>query len=197
MSIQAVYCDYVEFTRTHDLNDELSIDFVVPLELVSQWRRCGLVADFLAGTHALNLAYPQTALSVLSTVINELLENAVKFSKDRNKLVTISVRQTHDIVRIEVINVTNEAQAAELESFLFQLSETDAETLFFNRLESLGHLDSIHQSGVGLLTVLNDYQAGLGVKISPKPDEKLHEVSVTITIKLAVIAGLEAVARDR
>ncbi len=189
MSIETVFGDSIDFAGTHGLSDDLSIDFVVPLELVNQWRRCGLVADFLARSHALQLVCPKTALSVLSTIINELLENAVKFSKDRNKLVTISVRQSADVVRIEVINVTDEAQAAALEGFLFQLSETDPETLFFRKVESFAALDAL-QSGIGLLMILKDYHAGLGVKISPKPDEYLHEVSVTITINISVIEGL-------
>ena len=55
----------------------------VPIDLVREWSRCGQTADYMARYLAYDFADRETAASVLSTVINELVENAAKFSTDK------------------------------------------------------------------------------------------------------------------
>jgi len=190
MAIQTSYGLYYDVDLQTAWGSEFSIDFVVPLELVSQWRRCGLVADFLANYHSFHFQNPKKALMILSTIINELLENAVKFSKDKNKLVTLSLRHSENSIFVETINVTDESNAARLDGFIFRLNQSDPESLFFEQIEECAVSDHL-SSGLGLLTILKDYEANLGVKIAPKIDDtELHEVAVTVAIQLDSIDSI-------
>ncbi|HEX9244216.1 MAG TPA: hypothetical protein VF875_17360, partial [Anaeromyxobacter sp.] len=49
---------------------------VVPIDLVTEWRRCGIISDFAAAYLEWAFARRSTARSVVSTVVNELVENA-------------------------------------------------------------------------------------------------------------------------
>ncbi len=168
---------------------DFSIDFVVPLELVSQWRRCGLVSDFLANYHSFCFNDPKKALSILSTIINELLENAVKFSIDKNKLVTLSLRHSNHTIYIETINIAHQENASKLNEFAFKLDQNDADTLFFEQLETAATTSGL--SGLGLHSIIKDYDAQLGLLIYPKIDEpQCYEVTITIAIDLSTINAL-------
>ena len=63
---------------------ELRVELAA-LDAVSEWRRCGMTADFAAKYFACASSNPVTAASVLATVINELVENAVRI-EDRMRL---------------------------------------------------------------------------------------------------------------
>ena len=52
--------------------------FVTAGELTQEWGRCGLTADWIAGYLVLDLeqSFREVAKNLISTVANELLENA-------------------------------------------------------------------------------------------------------------------------
>jgi hypothetical protein len=66
-----------------------------PEELLASYRRCSLTADWLASylSSELDANVRVAARNVLSTVINELLENAVKFSVDPAGSMRITARR--------------------------------------------------------------------------------------------------------
>ena len=92
---------------------ELSVT-LIPLDLVTEWARCGQTADYLARFLAYDFEKRELAASVLSTVVNELVENAVKFSSDKTLPAQIVVRQFGDRISI---TTSNNATAAQAESF--------------------------------------------------------------------------------
>ena len=73
-----------------DAISELTVDLLT-VDLVAEWRRCSVVADFVARYFAQNFAAPEAAASVLSTVLNELVENATKFSSDPSQRIRLWV----------------------------------------------------------------------------------------------------------
>ena len=191
MAIQTSYGLYFDTQLEATWGSDFSIDFVVPLELVSQWRRCGLISDFLAQYHSFRFTDQKKALSILSTIINELLENGVKFCNDRNKLVTLSLRHEDNAIRIETTNTTNENNAARLDNLILQLSQNDPEELFFQHLETLASDPPSDASGLGILTIIKDYDGKAGIKIVPKIDQpESYEVSVTVSVDLATLEAI-------
>src|SRR5690349_25000309 len=71
---------------------ELSLSFP-PLALVAEWSRCSETADFVARFFAHDYPDRDVAGSVLSTVVNELVENAAKFSSDKSVQARVVVRE--------------------------------------------------------------------------------------------------------
>jgi hypothetical protein len=150
------------------------------LDLVAHWRRCSISADFLASYMAYDFADRPVAMNVLSTVINELIENAAKFSVDKRQPVRIAVHQHGDVVRIEASN----ASAAErVEAFRLRLSEilsADPEALFLRHLEAAAAAPP-GTPGVGLVVLRKDYRAVLGAQIAPRADG-LFDVTVQVRL---------------
>ena len=93
--------------------EEFEVKFI-PLDLVAHWRRCGMTADFLAYFLSYTFRDQDAALSLLSTVINELLENAVKFSVDKRRPVALALSHFGETVRIQTHNVCKDERSETL-----------------------------------------------------------------------------------
>lgn len=142
---------------------------LVPGELAANWSRCGQTADFLASYIAQDLepAERAAAKNVLSTVINELVENAVKFSAEKHGVVKVAVRHQNGSVSIETTNAAPEAHASFLEKTLERLRHTAADSLFAERTAA-GR--TAGTPGIGLIILQRDYDARLRAKLTTRPD---------------------------
>jgi hypothetical protein len=158
---------------------ELSVT-IVPLELVSEWRRCSETADYLARYFAYDFDDRETAAYVLSTVINELVENTAKFSTDKTIPGEIVVRQLGDRLSITAANVTSPDQAEALRDAVARINDGDAEALFAERI---AHPPEIGGAGIGLIMLRKDYDAAMTVRTSAangRTDLVRVEVEVTL-----------------
>jgi hypothetical protein len=152
------------------------------LELVVHWRRCGLTADWLALFFAYDFEPQarQTAESILSTVINELLENAAKFCADKQRSVRIAVRHHGDFVSIETLNAAAGIHATTLRQTIEELTRADLDELFARRMQTK---NTPGASGIGLLILKKDYAVRLGAKLTPiAGDEWNVEVRVDLSV---------------
>ncbi|NDC82290.1 hypothetical protein EB093_01310 [bacterium] len=178
---------------THSLSSwgaNFSIHYILSLDLVSQWRRCGHIADFLANYHVFNFKHPEKAFSALSTVTNELLENAIKFSTSPNKSVSLSLERYYKTILLKTVNSTKKKYADELNSFSSDLINFDPIQLFQSRLEEVA-TNPNSTSGIGLLSIINDYEAAVNTKILPKIDTpNTYEVTVCITLNSDIIDSI-------
>ncbi len=172
----------VYLTESEQLRSEATIDFIVPLELMSRWERCGLIADFLSKYKSFSFMGQPKAEMLLSTIINELLENAIKFSVDKNKMVNLSIKDFKHTVSIEAVNISDEEQVAKLKQYIHILKSENTDVLFFKMLER-GASQNISYSGIGLLTLIKDYHANLGLKIVPKFEkDKFYEIYTKVVV---------------
>ncbi len=187
MSINKNYGLYTDADKTPAPVSDLSLDFIVPLDFMTEWQRCGLVADFLARYQSFNFKNPEKALNVLSTVVNELLENGVKFSADKNKLVNLSLRYYGSTIEIETVNTCDQTQAVVLDTYIERLKNNDSETMFLEQIQKSEDGGS-DVSGLGLITILKDYDAQLGIRISPKTEgDTNYDVFVKVVLSTAGI----------
>ncbi len=146
--------------------NSVSKNFILPLELMKDWSQCSTLSDFLSQDDSHPYAQNDQARNILSTIANELLENAIKYSIDQNRLVTLSIVLDHGDILIETVNTTQEKNAFNLSQFVQVLKErSDIETLFFEQLEK--SFESDHVSGLGFLGLLKDYNVQLGIQITP------------------------------
>lgn len=158
---------------------ELSVT-IVPLELVSEWRRCSETADYLARYFAYDFDDRETAALVLSTVINELVENTAKFSSDKTIAGEIVVRQFGDRMSITATNVASPAQAGALRDAVDRINAGDPEALFAERI---AHPPEIGGAGIGLIMLRKDYDAAMTVRTSAADGRSdLVRVEVEVTL---------------
>jgi len=116
--------------------------------------------------------------SAVSYVANELLENAMKFS-DRSSKFKIrfgvyflehDLEQDSDITAvIYATNSTPADNAEKFQAFLTELLAADPEEMYVTQVEKSLEDDS-NASGLGFLTMINDYSAKLGWKFATIDD---------------------------
>ncbi|MCA9300779.1 MAG: hypothetical protein KDA28_17035, partial [Phycisphaerales bacterium] len=73
---------------------------LLPIDLIVQWRRCSVAADFLADYFSYLFEGRENAIHVLSTGLNEVIENLAKFSLDKRETVTVTVTHYGEHLRI-------------------------------------------------------------------------------------------------
>jgi len=157
------------------------------LEFVTHWRRCGLTADWLATFVAYD-SEPEVrdnARSVLSTVINELVENAAKFCADKRQHIRIVVRHHGDFIRVETTNGADTARVDAFRTALSELEHTDLDELFTDRIQRQRE-PSV--PGIGLIILKKDYRARIGARLA-EGDGGIWDVQVQATVDVQEVEG--------
>jgi len=141
-------------------------------DMLQHWRRVSLSSDFLAKYYSFYFPYREkakgrisreTAENTLSFVLNELIENTAKYSNTPDTGVRVRVLLLERTILLEVSNSVTEALADEFLASMREVLSGDTEELYISKLE--GNLEqSRSDSGLGFLTLINDYQIGLGFK---------------------------------
>ena len=155
-----------------------------PRELLRHWQRCGQTADWIASylVHDFDPNARVGAKNVFSTVINELLENAVKFCTDEPIDIKIAVHHHGGLVRIETWNTASDARARLLEETLEDLGRSTTDSMFARRVAIGSDTDA---PGIGLLIIKRDYGARIDAVLTPRKDGA-RDVHVTVELDVTV-----------
>jgi hypothetical protein len=150
-----------------------SMDLVVTArEVRAHWPRCWLTAEFLARAFA-------PTHSQLTVVIDELLENAVKFCADRAEQVTVRVHRLQNaVMRVEAHNRCDRDHAEDLDACVRRVLRSDPEALFVEQLERSARSAHRDESRMGFVTLCIHAGARLGVRIREARDG-LYDVTVS------------------
>ncbi|EMY62160.1 slr1658 superfamily regulator [Leptospira terpstrae] len=155
-----------------------------PIDMTSYWSRCGLTANFVAGFYSYCYEASETKANALSTIINELLENASKFSKAMEGKINVELKQYGNLLRIDVLNVASKTLRDSFELFVNKLLSENVEEMYFSTLET--KVDGDTQSGLGLLMILKDYPVRFGYSFN-EIDADTHEITVRAIINVEEI----------
>ena len=140
------------------------------ITLQQRWRNNGLSADFLAGY--LSTFFPGEDIAAttrqagikdaISFIANELLENAMKFSYATSlHTVTIEMFLDADAVRLYTANGIAPDNVAPFQEFIGKVLTSDTNELYIEQLERNATAENDTGSGLGFLTMINDYGANL------------------------------------
>jgi len=117
----------------------------------------------------------------VSYIANELLENAMKYSSN---VVGLPVIMRMFLLNKRIVfvqsNESSPEMAANLQKFIEQILSEDTTELYFRKMEekAVGSSDS----GLGFLTMINDYGAKLAWRFEPVGEAFLVSTQVEITI---------------
>ena len=162
---------------------------LLPIDLIVQWRRCSKMADFLAGYFEYHFEDRPVAAQVLSTGLNELIENLAKFSANKQKPVSIEINHYGELLTVTTENEAARPQATALRARLARMATTDAEELFLEQLEHTASSDRA-ASGLGLINLKKDYGARLAAEIRAVPDDPERFV-----VSLQLVLNVDAIER--
>ncbi|ALG67209.1 DUF6272 family protein [Beggiatoa leptomitoformis] len=165
------------------------------IPLKQRWRNNGLSADFLADY--LTTFFPisdddpttfdrQTDIrGAVGYIANELLENAMKFNNDStNHPISIKLQLHSERILFYVTNSIHPETQTAFQHRIQEMLSADPQELYIYRLEKNAESDT-DASGLGLLTMMNDYGATLGWKFETAT-ENPRVVTVTTMAELAV-----------
>ncbi len=140
-------------------------------DLRTRWRRCSLSADFCARYAALSVppAAPPPRLSrrdaesVFAYLLNELFENAAKFSSGSQTAVQYRAWMRPDDVVFQMTNHIRPEGQRPFVALIQELLENDPDELYFQKLEENAEQDT-DGSGLGYLTLIKDYGVHFGFR---------------------------------
>jgi hypothetical protein len=160
------------------------------ISLKQRWRNNGLSADFLADY--MTAFFPSPAdetdwearirdfKGAVSYVSNELLENGMKYNDERSCLpIDVKMHLYADQVLFKVTNSVAPDRVAPFQAFIQTLLTEDLGELYIQQLEASAADEHSGGSGLGLITMVQDYQARLGWQFKTYPAAGPGEPPVT------------------
>lgn len=141
-----------------------------------KWSDCSSTADFLshyyAGIFALDRSEAQvTDIShSVSYMANELIENAVKFRTEGDVTIDAGVDGGDFLLRIA--NWIDQNTSTRFRALLEELTAGDPGELLIQRIEA-NAIDGKGGSGLGILTLMNDYGVRLSWSFRPEDDGRI------------------------
>jgi hypothetical protein len=169
------------------------------LSLQDQWRNNSLSADFLSnywGTFFLeedSSAFVHAEVKdAVSYIANELLENAIKFHHEKTNLpLQIGIYLCEHTLQFYMTNSVDPETVAPFQAYIQRLLTEDPGELFFQQLERNATNEASTESHLGLLTILNDYQATVAWKFETLPQEP-PIITVTTLVELPIVRDVGA-----
>lgn len=169
----------------------------IPIQ--QRWRNNGLSADFVADY--LTTFFPisddnesskqrqEEIKSAVSFIANELLENAMKFHDSTShypiKFEIHLLEAQEVIVILQVTNSINNSDYLKFSSFIQELINSDPDDFYIHQIEKSALDEDSTASGLGLLTMVNDYEARLGWKFE-KNETPVKITTVTTMVQIKV-----------
>lgn len=121
---------------------------------------CEFLGDVFALQHAKGGADYNDARHSIIYLVNELLENAIKFRVPGSIRVDCSLESGN--FELTVSNDAEPEVAKRFQSLIEEITSRDPGELLIERIEANAADESSSGSGLGLLTLMNDYGARLG-----------------------------------
>ncbi|MEZ2226405.1 DUF6272 family protein [Microcoleus sp.] len=166
------------------------------IPLKQRWRNNGLSADFLAdylttffpGTQedASALTRQAEVKSAVSYIANELLENAMKFNDENSHYpIDIKLQLEEDGLIFSVANSIPASAVDNFQGYIQKLLLCDPSEMYIEQLEKNAADENCTASGLGLLTMLNDYSAKMGWKFETvQQDPEVIAVTTMVQLRL-------------
>ncbi|MFO7140254.1 ATP-binding protein [Arthrospira sp. PCC 8006] len=122
--------------------------------------------------------------SAVSFVANELLENAMKFSDESSTYpIKIQLFLQHDNLSFFVANTINKDAVSSFQDYIQELLSSDPQEMYIHQVEK--NVENDTESGLGYLTMVNDYMAKLGWKFETLEQETSQTI-VTTMVQLTI-----------
>jgi hypothetical protein len=180
-SIFGKYSEKIESDIISSSNIRVNTD-----DMLKNWRRVSLSSDFLAKYFSYFFPYKNKAIdtidrdeaeNTISFILNELIENTAKYSDSSEKTVDINLILYKDFILFNIINFIKKETAESFKALLQEILTGDPEELYIKKIEENVEMNK-SGSGLGYLTLMNDYHITLGFKF-----EQVDESNIKVDMQ--------------
>ena len=198
MNMVQMYGDFIDNLPVCE--DYLDIGFSAASHLIKKrWKTNRLsahfVADYLAVFLPVNDEDPgnerrnEQCKGAVAYIANELLENAMKFHSQTGKSPVRFGIHFMEEPELKIILFASNAIALQnkdkYQAFIEELIASDPQELYILQLERSAEDEDNQTSGLGLLTMINDYGAKIGWKFETMCDHP-DAIAVTTMVQLSL-----------
>lgn len=149
------------------------------------------IGDYLSNLFPVNeenIAFFEKQLELKSAVTyitSELLENSMKFSYEKaNYPIKLGICLLEKNLVFIASNGVNPKALHRLKTFIDELNSAEIDELYFRQLEK-GAEEKSEESRLGLLSIMNDYNAKLGWNIETlKTDPEISTVTTMVQLTI-------------
>lgn len=189
-----IFGDFIEMGNSQEF---LVISFSPnTLPIQERWRNNSLSADFLAdywGTffpvHDGSSQHQRAEVrDAVSYIANELLENSIKFNHPGYESpISIYLYLSDNTLRFYVRNSVAPRTVTRFQDFIRKLLTEDPDELYIQQLENNADGENDDNiSGLGFLTMLNDYNCRLAWKFETDPEDP-NIITVITMVRLPIV----------
>jgi len=165
------------------IKNKVALSFKMIINHSDDWEKCIIISDFFSDYYTSTIVNKKKEISLtLSTIINELIENAVKHSTKEHNEISIHLKKFDKEVLIIIENIATKEKVNNLIHTLNLINSKDTELLMLNRIKNnlLYHQEN---SEIGLLNIINYYTTNIGAKVIPLKNTKLSKIEFYVSLK--------------
>jgi|APSaa5957512622_1039677.scaffolds.fasta_scaffold142349_1 hypothetical protein len=167
--------DVIDFNQDTDNYFAVTI---LPLDLFDNWERGSVLSNFAADYYRHNFPSDEEH-NLISTVLNELVENAVKFSRNNSMPVRIVLKRRNNELLIRADNCLPKHRRESFIAVCNEIAQADLDDLYVDRMHE--NVYDTHSSGIGLILIKKDYGESLSFDFYTDARNNPH---VAVTVKL-------------
>ena len=169
--------DKIDFSS--GIETSFSLTFL-PLDIFDSWERAGSLSDFIAGYFS-PYFHSESAHNLISTIFNELIENAVKFSRNNSQPIDIVVKKRNNGLLAQITNSIPRHRKKTFIEICRELFQKDLDKLYLQKIEE--GMGDTRKSGIGLILIKKDYNIKIGFDFFVARNS-IMKVAVTLELTL-------------
>lgn len=136
---------------------------LLPIDFFDHWDRCASIADFFGDYFRQNFR-AKDSKQVITDVLGETLENAIRYSFNKSIPVEVELRRRSGNLLIQIEHSMSHAQIGRFEELCRELFSTDLDALYLQKM--ISGEDHARISGIGLILLRKDYDVQLQIDAS-------------------------------
>ena len=189
MTINTVYGTY---TNT-SLDDTIETPIVMSLSkemVLNDWNSCSLTSNKISSLYLDKFPNQTKIANLISHIFNELIENAVKYSDEKENEIKLQCIPSNSKIELEAYNITNIHFAERFDKYIKETMHENLEEVFYKYLLNAAESTNT-DSGIGLLLIRKDFNANASFKIMPNNNNaELFDIYVKIELAIEDISKL-------
>ncbi|RAP28768.1 hypothetical protein DID78_04545 [Candidatus Marinamargulisbacteria bacterium SCGC AG-343-D04] len=163
---------------------DLELSFEVALKKIRKWKKCSIIANFLGEYQAESCESNKSkTASIISTIANELIENAIKFTDNNHRNIKISIKERAKTIFIETENITSIDHINNLNSTIENINtQKNKDKLIIDKILE-NNSDEKSNSEIGILSLVSHFGCSIFTHVKDEDLGKdIKKLTTTVSI---------------